>query len=218
MSRGIIRFDGEEIAVSNTECMVLEAVFQAADNAQFWNGMREVTNVKLLLPNASDYLFFCKPKNGVSCDPIVNYDQGRLFCSESCIVYAYRRILPSDKANGTGLNIYNESGNLFYSSTLFPLQITELVDIRSFNNYVRSGKSYYNTVYPFSGKGLILSSLVAIQTERTEWYLYNPIMNYKNKTLEIIWYWSSFAGYNPYRDEMESRLSDYIFIAHDPFA
>ncbi|GAA0328321.1 hypothetical protein GCM10009131_04440 [Morganella psychrotolerans] len=55
------------------------------------------------------------------------HTQINVVASDTLNIYIYRPIVESDVNKGFGINIYNEDGALFYSSSQFPLRIKDII-------------------------------------------------------------------------------------------
>ncbi|WGL97223.1 hypothetical protein QE177_04705 [Arsenophonus sp. aPb] len=69
-----------------------------------------------------------------------------MFAMKTVNVYVYRPIVDSDRNKSVYVNIYNENGSLFYSSSSFPLRIKDIITGISYDG-VNEGKPDYRSGY-----------------------------------------------------------------------
>ncbi|MBC8946980.1 hypothetical protein [Xenorhabdus indica] len=222
--RGILRVDGKELGVSNSQCMVLETVIEADTSVRDQWGMCIMKN-RLSSPKGADYVFFCTPKNPNDyCMAEVFYHDGVLMCDEYCKIYAYRRINHHDKVRGTGVNIYNDQGGLFYSSSVLPLQITQIIDVsgevmKMDPDWVDGEPVYSHAVVHPVEPGSMVSATTCAQ-HRIDLYnmVFCPNISNRYNYVKVLphFHGQSAHGGDTYTNYWV-RICHHIIIAKDPF-
>ncbi|PHM52386.1 hypothetical protein [Xenorhabdus hominickii] len=129
--------DGNELGILSSKCYVLEKEYDLSEYVQgeYKNYLgKNVIHIPEYPHLLSNYLIFSKHVKSAKVENYFHYEikAGEIklmLIGAETKAYIYRPIQSGDSNDTYGLNMYNENGELFYSSSKTPLRIKDFVKL-----------------------------------------------------------------------------------------